>query len=72
MQLKSLFASMALAGAAAGQFIFPEASSSLQLNQAIQIRWNTAGLQGPLSINLVPASGSAIRQDFVLKQVACK
>lgn len=60
---------VAFASATTAQFIFPDASSSVQINQAIQIRWNTAGLQAPLSINLVPA-GTAIRQDIVLQQVA--
>ncbi|KAJ6782850.1 hypothetical protein PWT90_02849 [Aphanocladium album] len=69
MRLHNLWASIAFANAAAAQFIFPDSSTSLQINQAIQIRWNQAGLQAPLSINLVPA-GTAIRQDVVLQQVA--
>lgn len=69
MRFGSIFAVAASASAAAAQFIFPDAGSSLQVNKAIQIRWNTAGLQAPISINLVPA-GTAIRQDVVLQQVA--
>ncbi|KAK8140990.1 hypothetical protein G3M48_001108 [Beauveria asiatica] len=64
-----LAAGIAFASAAAAQFIFPESSSNLQVNQAVQIRWNKANLQEPLSINLVPA-GQVIRQDIVLQQVA--
>ncbi|KAM3439522.1 hypothetical protein NHJ13734_003687 [Beauveria thailandica] len=64
-----LAAGIAFASAAAAQFIFPESSSNLQVNQAVQIRWNKANLQEPLSINLVPA-GQVIRQDVVLQQVA--
>ncbi|KAM3472868.1 hypothetical protein MY8738_008658 [Beauveria namnaoensis] len=60
---------IAFTSAAAAQFIFPESSSNLQVNQAVQIRWNKANLQEPLSINLVPA-GQVIRQDIVLQQVA--
>ncbi|KAM3514423.1 hypothetical protein MY11210_001977 [Beauveria gryllotalpidicola] len=60
---------IAFASAAAAQFIFPESSSSLQVNQAVQIRWEKANLQEPLSINLVPAD-NVIRQDIVLQQVA--
>ncbi|KGQ08778.1 hypothetical protein BBAD15_g5879 [Beauveria bassiana D1-5] len=60
---------IAFTSTAAAQFIFPESSSNLQVNQAVQIRWNKANLQEPLSINLVPA-GQVIRQDIVLQQVA--
>ncbi|OAA79425.1 hypothetical protein LEL_02911 [Akanthomyces lecanii RCEF 1005] len=69
MRFQNLLAGVALASAAAAQFVFPDASASLQVNKAIQIQWNKAGLQAPLSINLVPA-GASIRQDVVLKQVA--
>lgn len=69
MRFQNLLAGVALASAATAQFVFPDASASLQVNKAIQIQWNKAGLQAPLSINLVPA-GAAIRQDVVLKQVA--
>ncbi len=69
MRLQTLLAGVAFAGAAAAQFVFPDASASVQVNKAIQIQWNKAGLQAPLSINLVPA-GTAIRQDIVLQQVA--
>lgn len=69
MRIQNLFTGAAFAGAAAAQFVFPDASASLQVNKAIQIQWNKTGLQAPLSINLVPAD-AAIRQDVVLKQIA--
>ncbi|OAR03070.1 hypothetical protein LLEC1_05275 [Akanthomyces lecanii] len=69
MRFQNLFAGVAFASATAAQFVFPDASASLQVNKAIQIQWNKDGLQAPLSINLVPAD-AAIRQDVVLKQVA--
>lgn len=50
------FAAVALAGAglAAGQFVFPTGSTRLNAREQCTIRWNTDGLQAPLSINLVP------------------
>ncbi|XWW92922.1 hypothetical protein V2A60_000849 [Cordyceps javanica] len=69
MRFEALLAGIALAGATAAQFIFPNSSSSLQLNQAVQLQWSRTGLQAPISINLVPA-GNGIRDDIVLKQVA--
>lgn len=69
MRFQTLWAGVALAGAATAQFLFPNSSASLQLNRAIQIQWSKSGLQAPISINLVPA-GAAIRQDVVLQQVA--
>ncbi|OAA64828.1 hypothetical protein ISF_04238 [Cordyceps fumosorosea ARSEF 2679] len=69
MRFQQLWAGVAFASATAAQFIFPDSSSSVTVNKAIQIQWNKSGLQAPISINLVPA-GTTIRQDIVLKQVA--
>ncbi|KND90103.1 hypothetical protein TOPH_05197 [Tolypocladium ophioglossoides CBS 100239] len=48
--------------AVAAQFSFPVASTALKPGERCQIKWNTKGLRGPLSITLVPtdALGSSI------------
>lgn len=47
---------------AAAQFSIPVKSTALKPGEGCQIKWNTKGLQGPLSINLVPTDslGSSI------------
>ena len=69
MLLIKVFAVLVGAAGAAAQFTNPTSSSRLDIGQAIQIRWNTNGLQAPLSISLVPG-GTVIRQDVVLQQIA--
>lgn len=67
--LTRTFAIVASAAGAAAQFTNPTSSSNLNIGQAIQIQWNTDGLQAPLSISLVPA-GTVIQQDIILQQIA--
>lgn len=68
MYLLHFLVGIAATSVATAQFIFPDASSSLRLKTAIEIQWNTAALQPPLAINLVPA-GSTIRQDIIIQQI---
>ncbi|OAA49345.1 hypothetical protein NOR_01268 [Metarhizium rileyi] len=44
-----------LVGCAWAQFSSPSKGSALEAGKQIDIQWNTAGLEAPISINLVPA-----------------
>ncbi|POR31277.1 Uncharacterized protein TPAR_08483 [Tolypocladium paradoxum] len=52
----------------AAQFSFPVASTALKRGERCQIRWNTKGLQGPLSINLIPSD--SLGSNIVAQRIA--
>lgn len=59
---------LGLAGCATAQFSFPGKAASLELNKQIEIKWNSAGLEGPIAITLVPAG--LVGQSVVAQQIA--
>lgn len=63
-----LFQIVLLATSATAQFSSPSKSSSLEVGKQIDIKWNTEGLQAPISINLVP--GGVAGQTVIAQQVA--
>lgn len=69
MRLAKSCALVACAGLASAQFLNPAGGSVIEVGQKIDIKWNQAGLQAPLSISLIPG-GTVIQESIVIQKVA--
>ncbi|KAG8421482.1 hypothetical protein J3458_003359 [Metarhizium acridum] len=65
--MRSIFLPV-LAGCVTAQFSSPSKASALELGKQIDIKWNTAGLEAPIAINLVPAGVAG--RTVIAQQVA--
>ncbi|KFG87862.1 hypothetical protein MANI_001073 [Metarhizium anisopliae] len=65
--MRSIFLPV-LAGCVTAQFSSPSKESALELDKQIDITWNTAGLEAPIAINLVPAGVAG--RTVIAQQVA--